>query len=142
VVKNLQITSVEKNVIKKGRIHQIIGSLKKEMSFDVSSLTINFISREEIKRINIKYLDHNYSTDIITFNYSGSHKDLDGEIFISLPDAEENAKKFNVSFNNEIVRLVIHGILHLIGYNDTNTTDKKKMKQLEDSLVKEHVSFY
>ena len=78
---------------------------------------------------------HNYSTDIITFNYSGSKDLIDGEIFISTEDAESNAKKYNVSFNEEILRLVIHGILHLLGLNDKNRSEKLEMKRYENKLL-------
>ena len=85
--------------------------------------------------INKSYLKHDYTTDIITFNYSDSLQQIDGEIFISIDDALSNSKKFRVTLSDELVRLVIHGILHLLGYDDQNLTDKKIMKRLENKLL-------
>lgn len=132
--KNLYISSIVKKIIK-SRIHKLVGLLKKDLNFAIDSLFINFISSQDIHQINKDYLKHNITTDIITFNYSGSNSKLDGEIFISLYDAKKNAKKYNVSFSTELTRLVIHGILHLKGYDDIKPADKKKMKSIENNLT-------
>ena len=123
------------NKIKKSKVHDLIKSLSVELNFLVSNLEINFISGEYIHAINKSYLKHDYTTDIITFNYSDSLQQLDGEIFVSIDDALNNSKKFKVSLSEELVRLVIHGILHLLGYDDQNVTDKKIMKRLENKLL-------
>lgn len=103
--------------------------------FKLTSLEINFINANEIVRINQEYLKHDYSTDIITFNYSEENNLIDGEIFISVEDALENAKKFKISTKEEIFRLIIHGILHLLGYDDLKKKDKNIMKRLENRLL-------
>ena len=123
------------NKIKKSKVHDLIKSLSVELNFLVSNLEINFISGENIHTINKSYLKHDYTTDIITFNYSDSLQQIDGEIFISIDDALSNSKKFRVTLSEELVRLVIHGILHLLGYDDQNLTDKKIMKRLENKLL-------
>ena len=123
------------NKIKKSKVHDLIKSLSVELNFLVSNLEINFISGEDIHAINKSYLKHDYTTDIITFNYSDSLQQIDGEIFISIDDALSNSKKFRVTLSDELVRLVIHGILHLLGYDDQNLTDKKIMKRLENKLL-------
>jgi probable rRNA maturation factor len=133
-LKNLHIYSVQKK-IKRSKVHDLIKSLSVELNFLVSNLEINFISGEDIHAINKSYLKHDYTTDIITFNYSDSLQQLDGEIFVSIDDALNNSKKFKVSLSEELVRLVIHGILHLLGYDDQNVTDKKIMKRLENKLL-------
>ncbi len=133
-MKNLHIYSVQKK-IKKSKVHDLIKSLSVELNFLVSNLEINFISGEDIHAINKSYLKHDYTTDIITFNYSDSLQQIDGEIFISIDDALSNSKKFRVTLSDELVRLVIHGILHLLGYDDQNLTDKKIMKRLENKLL-------
>jgi len=137
VVKNLQINCTVYK-IEKIIIHRLISLLKREFHFNISSLNINFISSAEITQINKKYLRHNYSTDIITFNYSGSNDFIEGEIFISEKDAELNAKKYKASFNEEILRLVIHGILHLLGFNDKNRNQKLEMKHYENKLLNKY----
>lgn len=133
-MKNLKVYSSLLKISKKN-IHSLTSNLAKELNFTISSLEINFISGSEIYAINKKHLKHYYTTDIITFNYSNNSKEIDGEIFISLDDALENSKKFKVSYSEEIVRLVIHGILHLLGYDDQKSSDKKIMKRLENELL-------
>lgn len=133
-MKNLHIYSVQKK-IKKRKVHDLIKSLSVELDFLVSNLEINFISGEDIHAINKSYLKHNYTTDIITFNYSDIIQQIDGEIFISVNDALSNSKKFKVTLSDELIRLVIHGILHLLGYDDQNVSDKKIMKRLENKLL-------
>ena len=139
MVKNLRIfSSYKKYKINKLVIHKLVNVLTNDLDFIVESLPINFISSDQIITINKEYLNHNYSTDIITFNYSGSRKNLDGEIFISIDDAKINAKGYNNSLKEELLRLVIHGILHLVGYDDIKTSDFKKMKELENSLLNKY----
>ncbi len=133
-MKNLRIYSIQK-ILKKSKVHDLIKSLSVELSFTISNLEINFISGERIQTINKTYLKHDYTTDIITFNYSETLQKIDGEIFLSLDDALSNSKKFKVTLSDELVRLVIHGILHLLGYDDQNLTDKKIMKRLENKLL-------
>ena len=133
-MKNLHIYSAQ-NKIKKSNVHDLIKSLSVELNFLVSNLEINFISGEDIHAMNKSYLKHDYTTDIITFNYSDSLQQIDGEIFISIDDALSNSKKFKVTLSEELVRLVIHGILHLLGYDDQNSNDKKIMKRLENKLL-------
>ena len=133
-MKNLAVNSNYK-FIEKRKIHSLINSLSKSLNFNIQSLEINFIGQKEILGINKTHLNHNYFTDIITFNYSGDNKLLDGEILISVDDAIENAKNYKVSLNEETCRLVIHGILHLLGYNDISTSEKRKMKLMENKLL-------
>jgi probable rRNA maturation factor len=134
LIKNLFVYSENRNLDKK-RVHNLINSLKLELQFTIQSLYINFIDSEKIREINKEYLNHNYSTDVISFNYSGSNNELDGEIFISLDDAVGFAEKYKVSLNSELKRLVIHGILHLIGFDDNNKSNRSKMKKMENSLL-------
>jgi len=135
MIKNLAVNSVKSLKIDKKKIHFLIGELKSILKFKIKSFGINFVTSEEIVKINVRYLNHNYTTDIITFNYSGENFNFDGEIFISFEDAKENAKKFGVSFDNEILRLVIHGVLHMVGLNDESQKEKKEMKKAENELV-------
>lgn len=110
-----------------------------DLEFSIESLFINFITSEEIHNINKEFLNHDRSTDIITFNYSGSHFELDGEIFISIDDAKIFARKYNVSLSKEFTRLIIHGILHLKGYDDIIKKDRVKMKRIENNLTNKYI---
>ena len=81
--------------------------------------------------LNKKYLNHHTLTDIITFDYS-SNKELIGEIYISIPRVKENAKKFDVKFEDELHRVMVHGVLHLCGYKDKTKKDKAEMRRMEE----------
>jgi rRNA maturation RNase YbeY len=133
LVKNLQVFSVDLSINKRA-VHSLVASLKNELNFKISSLYINFINSDDLLEVNNKYLRHSYRTDIIAFNYSGK-SDLDGEILISIEDSLLNAKKYKVSHTSELSRLVIHGILHLLGYNDKNPKEKILMKSIEKRLL-------
>ncbi len=135
MVKNVHIYSVYDYKIDKIQIHKLISFLKNKLNISIISLEINFISVEEIHKLNNEHLGHNCSTDILTFNYTGVNKELEGEIFISVKDAFENANKFKVSLTNELYRLVIHGILHLVGFDDKINKDKIIMKEQENLLL-------
>ena len=137
MIRNLYISSSDSK-INKARIHKLVGLLRDDLDFNIVSLYINIISAEEIHIINKKYLKHDRSTDIITFNYSGNLIEIDGEMFISADDAKINARKFNVSVNNEFTRLIIHGILHLKGYDDIIKNDRIKMKRIENNLTNKY----
>ena len=94
---------------------------------------INFIfcSDDYLLKINRQYLSHDYFTDIITFDYV--EKDIiTGDVFISIDRVKENSGIYNVSFQTELHRVIIHGILHLLGYHDKKPDDKILMTQKED----------
>lgn len=95
---------------------------------------INFIfcNDEFLLTINKEYLNHTTLTDIITFDYSEKTEILSGDIFISIERIIENAKEFKVAFETELSRVMIHGILHLLGYKDKSKSDKAEMTQKED----------
>ncbi len=136
MVRNLRIYG--NKVINKRTIHKLIGLLQKELNFKIDSLDISFVNSSEITQLNTKYLNHNYSTDIITFDYSKSDLSIEGEILLSINDAFENAKKFKSSFKEELIRLLIHGILHLLGYNDKTINQRRLMKTKENFLLRKH----
>jgi len=95
-----------------------------------------FCSDDYLLGLNKKHLSHNTLTDIITFDYSKETKDISGDIFISIDRVKENAKKFGVEFENELHRVIIHGVLHIIGYKDKGAAHKKKMTQMENKYMK------
>lgn len=106
--------------------------LKEKKKLDNISFT--FCDDKFLLALNKKFLKHNTLTDIITFQYLGDK--LSGEIFISIPRVKENAKKFKVTFENELNRVMIHGILHLCGYKDKSTSKKKEMRKKEDYYLR------
>ncbi|MBE0570891.1 MAG: rRNA maturation RNase YbeY [Ignavibacteriaceae bacterium] len=134
MVKNLQVYSQDSSINKK-TVHRLISSLRKEFNLSISFLSISFISSSKLRDINKEYLKHDYDTDIITFNYSKKLKDIDGEILISFEEARRNAKKYDVTYGKELCRLVIHGMLHLLNFDDNNKENKKIMKRMENKLI-------
>ena len=133
-MKNLSVFDSYK-VVDKKKIHSLVKEISNELKFSLINLEINFISSENIHQLNKTHLNHDYTTDIITFDYSDDFVQLDGEIFISVDDAETNSKKFKVNLKEELARLVIHGILHLLGFDDQSINDKKNMKRMENKLL-------
>ena len=102
----------------------------------IDSLSYVFCSDRYLLGINQEYLGHDMLTDIITFDYSESRKLLEGEIYISVPRVRENAKKLNVDFQSELHRVIIHGVLHLLGYKDKTPADKSAMRKREEKYLK------
>ena len=90
-----------------------------------------FCSDSYLHKMNLEHLDHDTLTDIITFNYC-IDSIINTDIFISVDRVKENAQDFNATFENELNRVMIHGILHLIGYDDKSEEDKKTMRAKED----------
>lgn len=94
-------------------------------------ITFIFCSDAYLLEVNKQYLDHDYFTDIITFDYVEENL-ISGDIFISCDRVQENAAEFNTGFDNELRRIIIHGILHLLGYKDKSKKDKLWMTTKED----------
>ena len=84
-----------------------------------------------LREINIKFLEHDYNTDVITFNYN-SGKVVNGEVYISLETVNENSLNYNVSLSLEVLRVIIHGVLHLVGFDDKTEAEKTQMRKMED----------
>ena len=94
-----------------------------------------FCDDEYLHKINVEYLQHDTLTDIISFDYSVGNE-LNGDIFVSVERVEDNAKDFNVSFGEELRRVLVHGILHYCGYMDKSEKDEALMRQKEEEKMK------
>lgn len=99
------------------------------------TLHFNFVSENELYKLNVEFLNHRTHTDIITFDYSYKNK-IEGEIFICPIRVKENALLFNATFKEELLRVMIHGVLHLCGYKDKKKCDKKTMRLKESHYIK------
>ena len=102
-------------------------------SLDV--FTFIFCSDKYLHKVNVEYLQHDTYTDIITFDNT-VNKTILSDIFISIERVKENAKSFNVTFENELHRVIIHGVLHLCGYKDKTNDEAKLMRSKEDLYIK------
>jgi len=107
---------------------------RKEKS-QIKDINYIFCSDSFLLELNQDYLEHDTLTDIITFDYSVSKKALEGEIYISIDRVSENAFKFKRDFEDELHRVIIHGVLHLAGYKDKNPSDKAIMRKKEDTYL-------
>ncbi len=108
-----------------------INSTIQQEEKSATEITYVFCSDEYLYQMNLDYLNHDTYTDIITFDYT-ENSFVSGDIFISIDRVKENAIKFNTTFLNELSRVIIHGVLHLVGYKDKTTEQKQVMRSKED----------
>ncbi|MCQ2973679.1 MAG: rRNA maturation RNase YbeY [Bacteroidales bacterium] len=108
----------------------INSAIKKENCF-TGNINYIFCSDSYLLDMNKKFLNHDYLTDVITFDYV-KDKNISGDIFISIDRTKENAEIFNVSHETELLRVMIHGVLHLIGYDDHTDEDEAQIHSKED----------
>jgi probable rRNA maturation factor len=100
--------------------------------YKIKNICFIFCNEKTIKKINNKHLLHNYFTDVITFSYTNfEKKELEGEIIISIPTVKKNSIIHKNSFGEELDLVMIHGVIHLMGINDQNEKEKKKMRKFE-----------
>ncbi len=111
----------------------IESSVKKE-GFETDKINYIFCNDDYLLQINIQYLQHDYFTDVIGFQYSDGKK-LSGDIYISIDRVSENAIDNSVSFDQELARVMIHGILHFMNYKDKTEKDAAKMRKAEDKYL-------
>ena len=118
----------------KQKLSQWIKSVARIYGKKVGEIAYIFCTDERILEVNNQYLQHDYYTDIITFDYS-SESTISGDIFISVDTVKSNAQEFNVSFEEELSRIIIHGILHLCGQDDKTPTLRAEMTEKENQAL-------
>lgn len=101
---------------------------------NVGDLGYVFCSDAKILEVNNQYLQHDYYTDIITFDYTEDNV-ISGDIFISVDTVRSNAEKFGVAFDNELRRIIIHGVLHLCGQKDKSEAERAEMTRKENEAL-------
>jgi len=119
----------------RAKLKLFIAELFKKEGFDLGCLTYVFCSDEYLLNLNREFLQHDYYTDIISFDLSESKKYKDGEIYISIDRVKDNAQNLKSSFNNELHRVIFHGALHLCGYKDKSKNDINEMRAAEDKYL-------
>jgi rRNA maturation RNase YbeY len=120
--------SIEETLIK----DWLEGVVNKESKI-LSNLSFTICSDEFLLQINKEHLNHDFYTDIITFPYS--YEPIESDIYISIDRVEDNAKAFSVSTKQEFARVLVHGVLHMCGYDDHSEEDKKLMREKEDHYL-------
>ena len=129
-----QNEGVKAPLIKKREVTKWIKDLAASYGKKVVDISYIFCSDEKILEINKEYLQHDYYTDIITFDYTDEDV-ISGDIFISLDTVESNAKEFNTDYLEELHRIIIHGILHLCGINDKGPGEREYMTECENKAL-------
>jgi rRNA maturation RNase YbeY len=122
---------IEYNLAGNEQISKWITQVIENKDFIVGDINYIFCSDNYILETNRKFLSHDYTTDIITFDYSKRRR-ISGDVLISIPTVSFNAERFGVTFFNELLRVMIHGVLHLMGYKDSNDKEKEEMRRAED----------
>ncbi|MDZ7604741.1 MAG: rRNA maturation RNase YbeY [Cyclobacteriaceae bacterium] len=123
------------NLIGKKKIRDWLTLVANENGRTITSINYIFTSDVLLLDLNKKYLNHTTLTDIITFNQSTSLTDLEADIYISIERVGENAIKFKIRFVDELHRVMVHGLLHLIGFNDKVESEKKRMRNSENHYL-------
>lgn len=117
------------------KIRKTIDTLANDHGYIISQISYIFMSDEELNEINQTHLQHDDYTDIITFDLSDTEACIDGEIYISIERVFENAITFKTNKELELVRVICHGVLHLMGYKDKSEIDSKKMRGAENQSI-------
>jgi len=132
-------------------LKQIAAALLDDLNIEGAELGVHLVAAPEIIRLNEQFLRHAGPTDVIAFDHSGSRRrtldpgpktpgprrQLHGEIFICVDEAVLQARKFRASWQSEITRYLVHGVLHLLGHDDSRPAERRKMKRAEDRRLRE-----
>ena len=124
-----------KFLYKSNSIKNLILNVFKEKKFKLIELSIILTNNISLSKLKKKYFNVNQFTDVIAFNFSDEKDCIEGEIYISIDDVKENSKIYSESFENEFKRVLIHGSLHLIGFNDSTEEEKQIMRNLENIFL-------
>ena len=146
--KNIRVTLLNRQRVRKVDARQlrvITLALLGELQITSAEFGVNLVSDAEMTRVNETFLQHEGSTDVITFDHSelsarpqtpDPRPNLHGELFICVDEAIRQARRFRTTWQSELVRYVVHGVLHLLGHDDHHAADRRKMKREENRLVR------
>ena len=127
---------IDFNLPNENKISEWISIIIKTENFKEGEINYIFCDDDYLHKLNVEFLNHDTLTDIISFDYSVG-KELHGDVYISIDRVRENAIEFNVPFENELQRVIIHGVLHYCGYKDKTESDAKQMRFKEDNALKQ-----
>ena len=114
-------------------VSNLIESILVDENKKITNLSVVLTNKKYLNMLKKKYFDMDHYTDVIAFNLEDEDEKIQGEIYISIDDVLENSTIYKVTFNKEFKRVLIHGVLHLIGYNDISDEEKNKMRELENT---------
>jgi len=132
---NFHVEDIDFKFQQKLKIKNWLKSIIETEGFKTGDINYIFCSDDYLLKINIEYLDHDYLTDIITFDNSEEEELIEGDIFVSIDRVKDNAQGFQVSFEHELKRVLAHGVLHLCGYLDKTDEDEKLMRSKENHYL-------
>ncbi|MBB6609580.1 rRNA maturation RNase YbeY [Pontibacter sp. Tf4] len=112
-----------------------IASIVEQHEYELANLTYIFCSDDYLHQINVEYLDHDTLTDIITFDNADEEGVIESDIFVSIDRVRDNAQTLGIPFEDELHRVLIHGVLHLLGYKDKTEEQEAQMRKQEDSCL-------
>lgn len=121
--------------IDKSKYSAWLNKIANRYNYCIVSLNYTFCTDDELLNINMEHLNHDYYTDIITFDLSEQKKNIEGDIYISIDRVRENARLNKVEYYTELKRVIAHGLLHLLGFKDKQINEVKKMRQAEDNAL-------
>ena len=131
-----QAPGVDAPPVESDRLRALLNQVVDEHSDQpVETLTVVFGPHDLIRSLNVKYLDHDYDTDVLAFNLSDTSDVLEGEVYVDVDTARERHTEFDTSIQAEAVRYAVHGMLHLLGYTDKTEEGQTTMRRLEDQYV-------
>ena len=113
------------------KVRKIINEVIEKEQKITGDLNLIITNDENLRKINIQFLEHDFNTDVITFNYNSGNV-INGEIYISIETVQKNSINYNVSLKYEVLHVIIHGILHLTGYDDKTEEQRLIMRRMED----------
>ncbi|NDV57740.1 rRNA maturation RNase YbeY [Bacteroides sp. 519] len=129
-----QATGIDMPQIDQKRVNNWIREVALSYSMRTGEINYIFCSDEKILEVNKQFLQHDYYTDIITFDYTKGDK-ISGDLFISLDTVRTNSEQFNTPYDTELLRVIIHGILHLCGINDKGPGEREIMEAAENKAL-------
>jgi rRNA maturation RNase YbeY len=113
----------------------LLNNTSKAYSKKIESLQYVFVDDDALIQINLNFLNHDTLTDIITFDLGTSKSQIDGEVYISLDRVKENSETLGTQFSEELIRVISHGLLHLIGFKDKTAKDAATMRSKEEECL-------
>lgn len=130
-MQKIQFYNIPSNNLKVADLKEWLQNICSHYNVEIDQFAVNFIEKEQMLEMNIKYLNHDTHTDILTFNY-GNQQVINAELFVSNYMCSLNADENSQTLENETLRLISHGFLHSIGYSDKKSEDKLLMTEQED----------
>ena len=132
---SFNFVEIKDTLSKKNKIKSWIRSVIEEKGVKLGDISYIFCDDEYLLEVNKTYLNHDYFTDIISFDYSDKDK-VAGDLFISIDRVRDNAQSLNQEFEKELYRVIIHGVLHLLGLKDKTEAQEKEMRKAEEECLK------